>query len=36
MRGTTTASWQIGVLAVLSVVFIGLSWLLLRRAMRRV
>jgi ABC-2 type transport system permease protein len=36
MRGTTTASWQIGVLAILAVVFIGLSWLLLRRAMRRI
>jgi ABC-2 type transport system permease protein len=36
MRGTTTASWQIGVLALSAVVFIGLSWLLLRRAMRRV
>ncbi len=36
MRGTTTASSQIGVLAILAVVFIGLSWLLLRRAMKRI
>ncbi len=36
MRGTTTAAWQIGVLAVSAVVFIGLAWLLLRRAMKRV
>jgi hypothetical protein len=36
MRGTTTASWQIGVLAGSAVVFIGLAWLLLRRAMRRI
>jgi hypothetical protein len=36
MRGATTAAWQIGVLAVSAVVFIGLAWLRLRRAMRRV
>jgi ABC-2 type transport system permease protein len=36
MRGTTTAVWQIGALAVLAIVFIGLSWFLLRRALRRI
>jgi ABC-2 type transport system permease protein len=35
MRGTTTADWQVGVLAGSSIVFIGLSWLFLRRSMRR-
>jgi ABC-2 type transport system permease protein len=35
MRGTTTADWQLGVLAASAVLFIGLAWLLLRRAMRR-
>jgi ABC-2 type transport system permease protein len=35
MRGTTTAAWQIGVLAASAVVFIGIAWLLLRRAMKK-
>jgi ABC-2 type transport system permease protein len=36
MRGTTTVSWQIGVLAASAVVYIGLAWVLLRRALKRV
>jgi ABC-2 type transport system permease protein len=36
MRGTTTATWQINVLVVSIVVFIGIAWLLLRRALRRI
>jgi ABC-2 type transport system permease protein len=36
MRGTSTAGWQIGVLAASAVVYIGLAWVLLRRALKRV
>jgi ABC-2 type transport system permease protein len=36
MRGGTTATWQISVLVASSVVFICLSWVLLRRAMKRI
>jgi ABC-2 type transport system permease protein len=36
MRGTSTASWQIGVLGASAVVYIGLAWVLLRRALKRV
>jgi ABC-2 type transport system permease protein len=35
MRGTTTADWQVGVLAASTVVFLGIAWVLLRRSMRR-
>jgi ABC-2 type transport system permease protein len=36
MRGATTATWQISVLAVSSIAFIAIAWLLLRRAMKRI
>jgi ABC-2 type transport system permease protein len=36
MRGTTTATWQINVLGVSIVVFIGIAWILLRRALKRI
>jgi ABC-2 type transport system permease protein len=36
MRGATTATWQITVLAVSSIAFIAIAWLLLRRAMKRI
>jgi ABC-2 type transport system permease protein len=36
MRGTSTAGWQIGVLGATAVVYIGLAWVLLRRALKRV
>jgi hypothetical protein len=34
LRGTVTEPWPIGALAALAVAFIGISWMLLRRAMR--
>jgi len=36
MRGATTATWQVSVLVVSSIVFIAIAWLLLRRAMKRI
>jgi ABC-2 type transport system permease protein len=36
MRGATTATWQVSVLAVSSIAFIAIAWLLLRRAMKRI
>jgi ABC-2 type transport system permease protein len=36
MRGTSTAAWQIGVLGATAIVYIGLAWVLLRRALKRV
>jgi len=36
MRGATMATWQINVLAVSSIAFITIAWLLLRRAMKRI
>jgi ABC-2 type transport system permease protein len=34
LRGAVTEPWPIGALAALAVAFIGISWMLLRRAMR--
>jgi ABC-2 type transport system permease protein len=36
MRGGTTAPWQVSVLAVSSIAFIAIAWVLLRRAMKRI
>ena len=36
MRGATTATSQVSVLVVSSIVFIAIAWLLLRRAMKRI